>query len=119
MNTNEIEPTNSSPLDIKGINLDITTGEIVEFIAEDRKTQMDDEQFEELLKSVCEGGAILRGEKEAARTTKVTLEEALAELSSAAENYLEDRALKGDKAKFLDAMSKVGTAEPPNERDKG
>lgn len=45
---------------------------------------------------------------------------ALAEKMSAlaTETYLEERAARGDRAKFLEAMSKVATVEPPDERDR-
>lgn len=45
---------------------------------------------------------------------------ALAEKVSAlaTEDYLHERAKRGDKAKFLAAMSKVADVEPPDERDR-
>jgi len=45
---------------------------------------------------------------------------ALAEKISAiaTETYLEERARRGDKAKFLAAMAKVADVDPPDERDR-
>jgi hypothetical protein len=45
---------------------------------------------------------------------------ALAEKVSAlaTESYLEERAKRADKQKFLAAMSKVADVEPPDERDR-
>jgi post-segregation antitoxin (ccd killing protein) len=45
---------------------------------------------------------------------------ALAEKMSAlaTESYLEERAARGDRAKFLEAMSKVADVEPSDERDR-
>lgn len=45
---------------------------------------------------------------------------ALAEKVSAlaTETYLEERAKRGDKEKFLAAMAKVADVEPPDERDR-
>lgn len=36
----------------------------------------------------------------------------------ATETYLEERARRGDRAKFLAAMAKVPDVEPPDERDR-
>jgi len=45
---------------------------------------------------------------------------ALAEKMSAiaTETYLEERAQRGDRAKFLAAMAKVADVDPPDERDR-
>jgi hypothetical protein len=45
---------------------------------------------------------------------------ALAEKISAlkTETYLEERAKRADKGKFLEAMAKLADVEPPNERDR-